>query len=370
MSEPAGRIGEALPFAEAQDHLRQKVNLPTQAWTDLREGQHARAFVIAGAQKAELLKDMRAALQKALDEGTTLETFRQDFDQIVARHGWSYRGARGWRTRVIYDTNMRMARAAGRWQQVNRAVAREREAGRVLYLRYIAVLDSRTRPQHQAWHGTVLPSDHAFWKTHYPPNGWQCRCTIQVLTERQLKRYGYTPTPDDQVPPVAMEDRTVRLADGGTATWPTPAGIDTGFGYHPGQAAWGTATDRRVMEAAPTDREAAAWERLGGQTWQDLGLPERLPVDDWAEPRGAPAADRDAMLARLTETLGGAERTVRTPDGEAVHLTAEVLADHLAPERAPFLPLLVSTLTTPGRSVAGLGAPPTDRPGGLAQAVR
>jgi uncharacterized protein with gpF-like domain len=33
-------------------------------------------------------------------------------------------------------------------------------------------MDGRTRPMHAAWHNTVLPFDHPFWKTHYPPNGW------------------------------------------------------------------------------------------------------------------------------------------------------------------------------------------------------
>ncbi|MBB4268161.1 PBECR2 nuclease fold domain-containing protein [Roseospira visakhapatnamensis] len=348
MSDDAAAVGDPLPFREAIDYFRQKINLPTDAWTDLREGQHTRAFVIAGATKAEFLTDMRAALQEALDNGTTLETFRQDFDQIVARHGWTYKGSRGWRSRVIYDTNLRMARAAGRWQQIERAREREARRGRTLYLRYVAVRDSRTRPEHLAWHGIVLPADHPWWHAHYPPNGWRCRCTIMVLTERDMARYGYTVTPDDQIPPVDMEDRTVRLADGSTETWPTPKGIDTGFGYHVGRAAHGQSVDRRVMAAAPTERTKRDWIPIGRRdTWRSLSLPETLPVDAWDAPRGAAAADSAEMLERVRDVLGGAGRTVLTPDGEAVQLTAEVLADHLAPERAPFLPLLIPTLERP-----------------------
>lgn len=348
MSEEGAAVGDPLPFVEAQGYIRQKINLSTDAWTDLREGQHTRAFVVAGAKKADLLADFRAALQKALDDGTTLADFRNDFDVIVARHGWTYKGSPGWRSRVIFDTNMRMSRAAGHWAQIERAREREARRGRTLYLRYVAVQDSRTRPEHLAWHGIVLPADHDFWKTHYPPNGWYCRCTIMVLTERDMARYGYTVTPDDQIPPVTMEDRTVRLADGSTETWETPKGIDTGFGYHVGRAAWGQSVDRRVMAGAATGRKARQWERIGRRdTWQSLGLPEALPVDDWNAPRGAAAVDSAEMLERVRTALGGVERTVLTPDGEAVHLTAEVLARHVAPERAPFLPLLTATLENP-----------------------
>ncbi|SDH91754.1 PBECR2 nuclease fold domain-containing protein [Roseospirillum parvum] len=334
-----------LPFKEAQDYLRQKVNLPTATWTDLKEGMHARAFVIAGAMKEDLLTDFRGALQKALDEGTTLADFRRDFDRIVARHGWTYKGSRGWRSRVIYDTNMRTARAAGKWQQINTATARERKRGRVLYLRYQAVLDSRTRPQHKAWHGVVLPADHAFWATHYPPNGWYCRCTIQVLTERQLARYGYTPTPADQAPKVMIEARTVRRADGTTTTWPTPQGIDTGWGYNPGEAAWGRNVDQRVFDDFRARRQGD-WERIGGTDWEELGLPRDLPVRS-RPPLGPPASDQKDVVDAVARTIGGRERTYFTPDGGAVHVSAETLGGHLQLGRAPLAPLLPDLLTDP-----------------------
>ncbi|MCA1973895.1 MAG: minor capsid protein [Caenispirillum sp.] len=240
-----------VPFVEAQEYLRQKIRLPSRAWTDLREGANARSFVVAGANSDALVADFHASIQRMLDDGLTLADFRRDFDAIVAKHGWTYKGGRTWRTRVIFDTNLRVARAAGRWAQIERQAEREARLGRVLYLRYVAVLDDRTRPEHRGWHGLVLPWDHPWWASHYPPNGWYCRCTIQVLTERDLKRFGFTPTPADKVPAVEMEARSVTLADGSKEIWETPAGIETGFGHNAGRSWLSGAVPRELQEPLP-----------------------------------------------------------------------------------------------------------------------
>ena len=91
-----------LPFTEANAFFRDKLNLDTAAYTDIWQGMHSRAFVIAGATRDDVLTDIRAAVESAIAEGTTLEQFRQAFDTTVQKHGWAYKGGRGWRTRVIY----------------------------------------------------------------------------------------------------------------------------------------------------------------------------------------------------------------------------------------------------------------------------
>lgn len=109
----------SLPFDQAIEFFRDKVNLPTERWSDLvREG-HDTAFTVAGATKVDLLEGFRQAVGKGLDEGTTLAEFQKDFDKLVEKHGWSYKGDRDWRTRVIFETNIRTAYAAGRHRQMS-----------------------------------------------------------------------------------------------------------------------------------------------------------------------------------------------------------------------------------------------------------
>ncbi|MCP4527359.1 MAG: hypothetical protein GY833_15805, partial [Aestuariibacter sp.] len=107
-----------LPFEEAIEFFRKKLNISTRHWNDIWKEAHNKAFMIAGAQKADLLMDFRTAVEKAVTDGATLYQFQKDFDAIVKNHGWDYHGSRNWRSRIIYETNVRQAYNAGRERQM------------------------------------------------------------------------------------------------------------------------------------------------------------------------------------------------------------------------------------------------------------
>jgi len=194
--------------------------------------------MIAGAYKADLLTDFRGAVDKAITQGTTLETFREDFDSIVAKHGWSYKGGRNWRSEVIYSTNIRTAYAAGRWQQLT-----DPEQLQVLpYLTYKHGDSKVPRPMHLAWDGLTLPADDPWWQAHYPPNGWGCKCRVYGSSRGEYaaaEKKGLTEAPPSPINPATGE----------------PAGIDTGWGYNVGKA--GQAKGYKVLadkfETLPND---------------------------------------------------------------------------------------------------------------------
>ncbi|MDH4274899.1 MAG: phage minor head protein, partial [Gammaproteobacteria bacterium] len=200
------------------------------------------------ATKAALLEDLRLAVDDALANGLSISEFRKRFDQIVAQHGWSYNGSRGWRTRVIYDNNLRSAHMAGRWQQIQR-VKKERP-----YLQYRTAGDSRVRPQHRVWDRLTLTVDDKWWDTHYPPNGWNCRCSVRTLSQREMEREGLTV---DQAPPL---DETERIDPGtGQVLGWVPKGIDPGWNFNVGKAWLGPdiAFGRQIMAMPKPMRDAA-----------------------------------------------------------------------------------------------------------------
>lgn len=205
----------AKPFAEQSAFFRQKINLPTAGWRDIEHNAHDRSFVIAGAQKADLIADFRAAVQTAIDGGGGLEAFRKDFDAIVARHGWAHVGSRDWRSRVIYQTNLLTSYSAGRLVQLKQAAAdglwwMYRHSDSVMY----------PRPLHVAWDKYAMPATATWWSTHYPPNGWGCKCYVVAIHPDRITAKGgrIGPPPDDGTDPKT----------GG------PAGIDDGWAYQPG----------------------------------------------------------------------------------------------------------------------------------------
>ena len=38
--------------------------------------------------------------------------------------------------------------------------------------------------------GTLLPVDDPWWQTHYPPNGWGCKCWVRQVSRREAERLG------------------------------------------------------------------------------------------------------------------------------------------------------------------------------------
>ncbi|AYQ40322.1 phage Mu F virion morphogenesis protein [Burkholderia aenigmatica] len=204
-------------------NLRSKVPVETERWNDMLGSMHATQFTVAGAP-LDVVRDIHASLVRAMESGTTLAQFRKDFDETVQRSGWTYRGKRGWRTELIYRANMHSAYMAGRWQQI------VENADRRPYLEYRAVLDSHTRPQHRAWNGTLLPVTSGFWRTHYPPCGWGCRCTTRSYSEAEMKAAGKQPSYEPDV-----RYRLVTNADG-EVTDRVPVGIDPGWDHNVGQS--------------------------------------------------------------------------------------------------------------------------------------
>lgn len=239
----------ALPFKEQIAFFLNKTPVPTERWNDLQRDAHDSQFMVAGAMQADLLADFQGAMAKAHTDGTTLREFTQDFERIVAKHGWTgwtgedTKVGRAWRARVIYETNLRTSYQAGRWQQIQ-AVKKQRPY--LIYRHSHAVVTPRD--EHVAWDGLVVPVDSDWVKTHYPPNGFGCRCKMFALNDRDLERMGKS-GPD--TPP---DDGSYEWTDPKTGEIHAfPKGVQPFWDYVPGASLTGRtqAMIERKIEGLP-----------------------------------------------------------------------------------------------------------------------
>jgi SPP1 gp7 family putative phage head morphogenesis protein len=72
-----------------------------------------------------------------------------------------------------YNNAIAGSQMAGKW------IGIEKNAETMPMLQYVTAGDDRVRPAHAAMDGTTLPVTDPFWNNYYPPNGWNCRCTVK-----------------------------------------------------------------------------------------------------------------------------------------------------------------------------------------------
>lgn len=179
---------QPVTFLEALQYAHdRKILLPDDFYAlDLKTRQMA--TTVSFLSSLEQIESVIQSVNKTMANGGTFKDFKDlvaENEIILPEHYLDN----------VFRTNIQNAYGFGRWQQQQRNKAKRG------YLMYSAINDSRVRPDHLKLDRIVLPIDHPFWLTHYPPLGFRCRCVVRALTEKQALKYGITP--DDQLPDVA-----------------------------------------------------------------------------------------------------------------------------------------------------------------------
>lgn len=94
--------------------------------------------------------------------------------------------------RAEYNFVSASAVMAAKWEEFA-------EDGDRYNLPYRTQKDDKVRPEHAALDGVTLPPSDPFWAEFYPPNGWNCRCTVV-----QVRKSKY---------PATSHDEAMRLGD-------------------------------------------------------------------------------------------------------------------------------------------------------------
>lgn len=179
---------------EVVDKLKSKIPTLADDLDKIKGDAYKKAFTISDIAKKSLLADIQDSLVEALKDGKGFDEWRSDLFNHLQAKGWadkfeslnddeiSVLGDSS-RLKLIYDTNIRQAYAEANYEASI--------SGNAEFIRYVAVLDERTRFSHASAHGLILPIDDPWWEINYPPNGFNCRCSVMFLTGESLKARGW-----------------------------------------------------------------------------------------------------------------------------------------------------------------------------------
>ncbi|MEO7958421.1 MAG: phage minor head protein [Fibrobacteria bacterium] len=268
---------------KAVDYMRAKGMDFSFDWYDVWQEAHVKAFTVAKAMQADVLQDIRTMVEKALSEGITLHEFRKDLTPKLMARGWWGRdvvdnpsggvsevqlGSPD-RLETIYRTNTQTAYNAGRYRdQIENVDERP-------FWQYIAVMDTLTRPTHAVLNKKVFRADDPFWDSHYPPNGFNCRCRVRALTKDQVKARGlevYTAEghlSEKMVTVARGVQRPVTVFKGyGLNMAPDP-----GWSYNPGKVNWEPTIPKYAPEIGKALEKAE----------KSRGLAKEHPVKTYAD---------------------------------------------------------------------------------------
>lgn len=331
--------GFAVP-SEVTGYFDGKTATPAFSWLDVWAEEHAYKFTVAKAVELDVLNALRSTISQANSEGKGYERWKPLIEQELTKLGWwgprmvedatgeqparmvNFSSDR--RLKTIFWSNMNSARSAGQWERAQRSK-------KVLpYVLYLRTTSADPRPEHLAWVGLILPIDHPFWRTHWPPNGWLCKCQIRMISAREAKtligtkrvvgrnpdgtdiEIWYTDAAPDLGPDIEFRNRRT-----GEVTM-VPVGIDPGWHTNPGFARASTLIQNLETKLAVADPQDAT--RVLKDLWDDpyLKIAPRLAEKVWL-----PAGHNAALAAEL-----GAVSPV-------ISITSEAIAERIERHKMP-----------------------------------
>ena len=182
---------------QALDYIKNKSLHPAFSYKDVWNEEHATAFTVAKAMQLDVLSDIKTAVEKAIENGTTFEQFKKELKPTLIQKGWwgkremtdpltgeivNAQLGSDRRLKTIYQTNLRSAYQKG---QYDRTMASEAHP----YLMYRIGASVHHREQHLKWNNLILPKDDPLWNSIFPPNGYGCKCYTVAVTQARKEKY-------------------------------------------------------------------------------------------------------------------------------------------------------------------------------------
>jgi SPP1 gp7 family putative phage head morphogenesis protein len=172
------------PHTEAVEFLKDKPAVSREVFDQLLPELKARAFTVTGIEDMTVTQAIRDRLAE-LPQGRPWDEVKKDL--VKDLHPWldgddDEENENGTlrseaRAELLLRTHGFQAYQASAYNVMDR----QRDV--FPYWQYHSMEDDRVRPTHAALDGIVLPADHEFWQTHFPPWEWNCRCQVIPISQ-------------------------------------------------------------------------------------------------------------------------------------------------------------------------------------------
>ncbi|MEG0202878.1 MAG: phage minor head protein [Citrobacter sp.] len=310
---------------------------------------HAHAFGFANLARLDIAQDIVNGLRDALANGQTVRQFQDALTPLLKKKGWwgtdekidlttgeitQRQMGNPARLSTIFRTELQGAYAAGRYESMLANAANRP------YWRYVAVMDMRTRPAHARLHNRIFHYLDPIWKFIFPPNGFNCRCRVEALTEAEVTALGLVISKtDSEITQQVMTD----LDDAGNPVFTPVNGVrftapdgqvvsffpDVGFDRNSAREVWRANLDRYDTElarpyvaaglAGPELGEMLKAARAGEQNGEQLAAAVLTPAD-------ATAFSLKSRTAWLTEhQLAQQLRRTTLPSADELPMVQHVI---------------------------------------------
>ncbi|UKI55503.1 MAG: hypothetical protein L6V90_13100 [Treponema succinifaciens] len=155
---------------QALEYIRNKKLRPAFSYKDVWNEEHATAFTVAKAMQLDVLSDIKGAVEKAIENGTTFEQFKKELKPTLMQKGW-------WGKKKMTDPLS------------GETIAAQLGSDLHPYLMYRIGPSLRHREQHVRWNNLIRPKDDPIWNYIFPPNGYGCKCYTVAVTEARKQKY-------------------------------------------------------------------------------------------------------------------------------------------------------------------------------------
>jgi hypothetical protein len=155
-------------------------------------------YVFSGAKQYHQVKEMVSAIYDG-DRIKPFSEYKKTGKEIFNNYNENY-------LRAEYNAAIAQSRSASMWMDI------ENNSELLPMLTYDTVGDGRVRPEHAILDNISRPVNDKFWNNYYPPNGWNCRCTViqtDSETKTSLKGFKQPQTVPDVFMMNAGKDRIV-----------------------------------------------------------------------------------------------------------------------------------------------------------------